>query len=199
VKKTTAKPMFFATPEDFRAWLAANHGTAKELWVGFRKVGTGRPSITWPQSVDEALCIGWIDGIRKRIDGHAYMIRFTPRKPASTWSAVNIKRMAELIAQDRVLAPGLTAFERRPKEKSGYSYEDRKSSKLNRASERLFRANAAAWAHFVSQAPGYRRTAIFWVVSAKKEETRRRRLAILIEACAAGMPIGRLAPPDKSR
>jgi uncharacterized protein YdeI (YjbR/CyaY-like superfamily) len=199
VKKAAVKPIFFATLEDFRAWLAANHGTATELWVGFRKVGTGRPSITWPQSVDEALCVGWIDGIRKRIDHDGYTIRFTPRKPTSTWSALNLKRMAELIAEGRVLPTGLEAYERRPKDRSGYSYEDRKSAKLDKASERLFRANAAAWAHFRSVAPSYRRTAIWWVVTAKKAETRRRRLAALIEACAAGRRIGILEPSDKAR
>jgi uncharacterized protein YdeI (YjbR/CyaY-like superfamily) len=200
VKKTAIKPQFFATPEDFRAWLAENHDTAGELWVGFYKVSTGRPSINWPQSVDEALCVGWIDGIRKRVDDHSYVIRFTPRRPTSIWSAVNIRRMAELIAAGRVLPAGLAAFGRRSKAKSGtYSYEQRGKAMLDRASKRLFRADAAAWKHFQAQAPGYRQIAVWWVVSAKKEETRQRRLAALIEACARGRRIGVMEQPDKAK
>jgi uncharacterized protein YdeI (YjbR/CyaY-like superfamily) len=200
VKKPAIKPLYFATPEEFRAWLAANHATARELWVGFHKVGTGRPSLTWPQSVDEALCAGWIDGIRKRVDDYSYMIRFTPRKPTSRWSAVNRKRMAELIALRRVLPAGLAAYERRSKAKSGiYSYEQRGKAKLDKAAERLFRASATAWKHFQAQAPGYRKIAVWWVVSAKKEETRQRRLAALIEACARGRRIGVMEQPDKAK
>jgi uncharacterized protein YdeI (YjbR/CyaY-like superfamily) len=199
MKPPVPRPRFFATPAAFRAWLAEHHATASVLWVGFHKVGTGRPSITWPQSVDEALCAGWIDGIRKRLDDHSYVIRFTPRKPTSTWSAVNIKRMEELVAQGRVLPAGLAAFERRPREKSGYSYEQRKAAKLDRASERLFRANAAAWKYFQSLAPGYRRTAVWWVVTAKKEETRQRRLATLIQRCAQRKPIGLLERAEKTK
>jgi uncharacterized protein YdeI (YjbR/CyaY-like superfamily) len=200
MKPPVIRPTFFATPDEFRAWLAEHHGMARELWVGFHKVGTGRPSLTWPQSVDEALCDGWIDGIRKRLDDHSYVIRFTPRKPTSTWSAVNVKRMGELIAQGRVLPAGLAAFERRSKKKSGiYSYEQRGKARLDKEFERLFRANTAAWKHFRAQAPGYRRLAVWWVVSAKKEETRQRRLAALIQACAGGRRIGVMERPDQAK
>jgi uncharacterized protein YdeI (YjbR/CyaY-like superfamily) len=183
-------PRFFATPAAFRKWLDANHATAGELLVGFYKVGTGRPSITWPESVDEALCVGWIDGVRKRVDDDSYTIRFTPRKAGSIWSAVNIAKMAELIRQGRVRPAGLKAFAARSAAKSGvYAYEQRASVALDEASDALFRADAAAWADWQARPAWYRKTATWWVVSAKKEETRRKRLAILIAACAQGQPI----------
>jgi uncharacterized protein YdeI (YjbR/CyaY-like superfamily) len=194
------KPLFFASAADFGAWLAKHHASVRELWVGFHKIGAGKPRITWPQSVDEALCVGWIDGIRKSIDEESYMIRFTPRKASSTWSAVNIKRMAELIGQGRVLPAGLKAFEMRTEKKSGiYSYEQRESAQLDKASEKLFRANTAAWKYFQAQAPWYRRTATHWVVSAKKEETRQRRLVQLIEACAQQRSIAAIPRPGKPK
>lgn len=194
------EPHFFATPEDFRAWLQANHATVGELWVGFYKVGTGRPSITWPQSVDEALCVGWIDGVRKRIDDESYVIRFTPRRPGSIWSAVNIKRMGELIAEGRVHPAGLAAFEKRRDDRSAiYSYEQRKTAELPEEYERRFRENTAAWEFFQSQPPGYRRTATFWVVSAKKEETRKKRISTLIADSAAGRRIAGLIPTGKEK
>lgn len=181
------EPRFFATPEEFRAWLQANHATAGELWVGFYKVGTGRPSITWPQSVDEALCVGWIDGVRKRLDDESYVIRFTPRRQGSIWSAVNIKRMGELTAEGRVLPAGLAAFEKRRDDKSSiYAYEQRKTAELPEEYERRFRQNAAAWEFFQAQAPWYRRNVTHWVISAKKEETREKRIATLIKDSAAG-------------
>jgi uncharacterized protein YdeI (YjbR/CyaY-like superfamily) len=198
--KTTIKPRFFATPDDFRRWLEKNHASAGELWVGFYKVGSGKPSITWPESVDEALCVGWIDGIRKSIDDESYMIRFTPRKATSTWSAVNIKRMAELQSQGRVLPAGLEAFEKRTEKKSGiYAYEQRGSAELDEAAERQFREQKAAWEFFQAQPPWYRKTAIWWVVSAQKEETRQRRLASLIESSAQGQTIRELTRPGKSK
>ena len=184
---TPTNVKFFATPADFRKWLAAHHETASELWVGFYKKESGRPGITWPQSVDEALCVGWIDGIRKRLDDESYVIRFTPRKAQSTWSAVNIARVAELTREGRMKAAGLAAFERRSDEKSAiYAYEQRKTATLDEAAERRFRANAKAWEFFQSQAPWYRRTAIYKVMSAKREETRQKRLAELIADSAAG-------------
>src|SRR5215218_1988433 len=180
------EPTFFATPEDFRAWLHANHATAGELWVGFHKVGSGRPSITWPQSVDEALCVGWIDGVRKRLDEHSYVIRFTPRKPGSIWSAVNIRRMGELQAEGRVLPAGAAAFERRRDDKSAiYSYERRHAAELPPEYEARFRQDAVAWEFFQRQPPWYRRTATHWVISAKKEETREKRISTLIADSAA--------------
>jgi uncharacterized protein YdeI (YjbR/CyaY-like superfamily) len=195
---TEPEPLFFATPADFRRWLTEHHESARELWVGFHKTGSGRPSITWPESVDEALCVGWIDGVRKRIDEESYKIRFTPRKATSTWSAVNIKRMAELTSQGRVLPAGLQAFEKRSEKKSGiYAYEQRGAAKLDEAAEQQFQAEKAAWEYFQAQPPWYRKTATWWVVSAKKEETRQRRLTVLIEASAEGRAIRELTRPAK--
>lgn len=191
---TPTSVKFFATPADFRNWLDANHETASELWVAFYKKESGRPSITWPQSVDEALCVGWIDGIRKRVDDESYVIRFTPRKAQSTWSAVNIARVAELTREGRMRTAGLATFERRSAAKSAiYAYEQRETATLDDAAERQFRANATAWEFFQSQAPWYRRTAIYKVMSAKREETRQKRLAELIADSAAGRRLGALA------
>ena len=159
-----------------------------ELNVGFYKVGSGRPSMTWPESVGEALCFGWIDGLRKRIDDHAYQIRFTPRKQGSIWSTVNIKHVEALIAEGRVKPAGLEAFERRTERKSSvYSYEQESSMDLAPDELRTFKRNKGAWAYFEQAAPNYRRTMIYWVVSPKQEATRGRRLAKLIESCAAGV------------
>ena len=187
---------FFAGPEGFRAWLEEHHAAETELWVGFYKVGTGRPSITWPESVDEALCFGWIDGLRKKLDEESYVIRFTPRKPSSNWSAKNITRIEELIAEDRVRPAGLAIYAARDPDKSRvYSFERRKAAKLDAEQEARLRANEAAWKFFQSQPPGYRRTAIHWVISAKREATRERRLNTLIEDSAAGR---RIAPLRRS-
>ena len=200
MEKLPVEPHFFATPTEFRQWLEEHHTSARELWVGFHKKGSGRPSITWPESVDEALCFGWIDGVRKSIDDKSYVIRFTPRKVSSTWSAVNIKRITELIGQGRVFPAGLEAFERRSEKKSGiYSYEQRGLAKLDKAHEQQFRAQKAAWEYFQAQPPGYKKIVTWWVVSAKKEETRQRRLATLIEASAEGRPIPGLLRPGKSK
>jgi uncharacterized protein YdeI (YjbR/CyaY-like superfamily) len=189
------EPTFFATPEELRAWLAEYHETETELLVGFHKKGSGRPSITWPQSVDQALCFGWIDGVRRRIDDATYSIRFTPRKARSTWSAVNVKRVAELTEQGLMRPAGIAAFERRSDDKTAiYAYEQRKAATLDPEHERRFRADAQAWAWFQAQPPSYRRTATYWVVSAKKPETRQRRLERLIEDSAAERPIPSLTP-----
>jgi uncharacterized protein YdeI (YjbR/CyaY-like superfamily) len=152
--------------------------------------------MTWPESVDQALCFGWIDGIRRRIDDERYSIRFTPRKPRSTWSAVNVKRIQELVAQGLVAPAGVAAFERRSDDRTAiYSHEQRTAAKLEPDQERRLEANARAHAFFASQPPWYRRAAIHWVTSAKKPETRERRLAQLIECSAAGRPVPPLARP----
>lgn len=192
------RPRFFATPDAFRAWLEAHHERETELLVGFYKRDSGKPSITWPQSVDEGLCFGWIDGVRKTIDEVSYTIRFTPRKARSNWSAINVRRIAELIALGRVHPAGLAAFERRSAERTGiYSYENRKSAVLDKSAEQQFRRNKKAWAYFESEAPSYRRIAIWWVVSAKKEETRRSRLATLISDSALGRRIPSQRRPER--
>lgn len=182
-----AAPKFFRTPADFRRWLEKNHADVAELWVGFHKKGSGKPSITWPESVDEALSFGWIDGVRRSIDETSYEIRFTPRRSTSIWSAVNTRRAKELIAEGRMAEAGIRAFEKRSDERSGvYSFEQRKEAKFDPALETRFRARAKAWRFFEAQPPGYRRLAAFWVMSAKKEETRLRRLAELIARSANG-------------
>jgi uncharacterized protein YdeI (YjbR/CyaY-like superfamily) len=181
------EPVFFETPEAFRAWLAKHHAAHVELLVGFWKVGCGKPCMTWPQSVDEALSFGWIDGVRKRIDDLSYTIRFSPRKPGSNWSAINIARVAELTADGRMHAAGLAAFEKRSAARSGiYAYEQRDQARLDAAAEKRFRADRKAWRFFEAQPPGYRHLAIWRVVSAKREATRESRLAALIEASARG-------------
>jgi uncharacterized protein YdeI (YjbR/CyaY-like superfamily) len=189
-------PRFFATAAELRAWFEAHHAGEDELLVGFYKKGSGRPSITWPESVDEALCFGWIDGIRRRIDDESYSIRFTPRRPRSIWSAVNIKRASELIAQGRMTPAGLVAFEARDEQRSAiYSYEQRHQAALEPEQEQRLRANAAAWEWFQSRPPSWQRGAIYWVTSAKRPETRERRLAQLIEEAAAGRMPKALTPP----
>jgi uncharacterized protein YdeI (YjbR/CyaY-like superfamily) len=186
-------PLFFATPAEFRRWLASNHAKADELWVGFHKRDSGEPSITWPEAVDEALCVGWIDGIRKRIDEKSYKIRFTPRKPGSTWSNVNTKRAGELIADGRMKPAGSRAFEARQEKKAGiYSFEQKEAPALAPSQEKRFRAMKKAWKFFSSQPPGYQRIALWWVISAKREETREKRLSTLIADSAAGLRIAQL-------
>jgi uncharacterized protein YdeI (YjbR/CyaY-like superfamily) len=190
------KPTFFATPDDFRRWLEENHAEAAELWVGFHKRDSGRPSITWPESVDEALCFGWIDGVRYRIDASSYKIRFTPRRAGSIWSNVNVKRVGVLKELGRMRPAGLKAFEKADPKRSGiYAYE-RETARLGPAHQKRFKADAKAWAFFRAQPPGYQRLTTFYVVSAKQEETRLRRLEILIAHCAAGRRLGMLAPPS---
>lgn len=192
------KPIFFVTPTEWRNWLAKHHKTETELWVGFHKKGTGKPSITWPESVDEALCFGWIDGIRKSLGPDIYVIRFTPRKRTSVWSNVNTKRVEELTRAKRMRAAGVAAFNARDPKKSGiYLFEQRQSAKLSDEDVRKFKANKKAWEYFQSIAPGYRRLATFWVTSAKRDETRARRLATLIADCAAGRKIGLLRRPGE--
>lgn len=178
------KPRFFKSQSDFRKWLEKHHSTETELLVGYYKKSAGQPSIDWPQSVDEALCFGWIDGIRRTIDETSYTIRFTPRKKGSTWSNVNIKRAQELIDQGLMKPAGLKAFQARREYKSGiYSYEQR-SDKLPEPYEKVFKQNKAAWAFFQAQPPSYRKRVFWWVVSAKQEETRLKRLQRVIEDSA---------------
>ena len=192
------RPTFFADPSQFRAWLEEHHHRAAELWVGFHKKGSGKPSITWPEAVDQALCFGWIDGLRKSVDDDSYMNRFTPRTARSTWSAVNVKRATELIAQGLMQPAGLKAFEARADDRSAiYSYEQRKTAELDAAQKKQFQKNRKAWEFFQAQPPGYRRSAAHWVVSAKREETQARRLSQLIEDSAHGRPIGPLSRPTK--
>ncbi len=191
------KPIFFATPVKWRAWLEKNHDSKSEVLVGFHRKSSGLPTMTWSEAVDQALCFGWIDGVRRSIDETSYYNRFTPRRPNSNWSAVNIKKVEKLTKQGLMHPAGVAAFERRSKERSKtYSYE-RANAKLNASYEKRFRARKGAWAFWESQPPGYRRTATWWVVSAKREETRERRLATLIEDSAKGRRIGLLAQPDR--
>ena len=184
-------PRYFATASAFRAWLEAHHSTHAELLVGFHKRATGRPCMTWPESVDEALCFGWIDGVRRTVDAERYTIRFTPRRPRSTWSQVNVARVAELARLGRMHPTGEAAFATRT-ETGRYSYEQGHAAQLDPDAERRFRRHRAAWAFFQSQAPSYQRTAIFWVISAKKDETRASRLETLIKDSAAGQRVGPL-------
>jgi uncharacterized protein YdeI (YjbR/CyaY-like superfamily) len=169
------EPTFFETPAKFRKWLAKNHAKAAFLLVGFYKKGTGRKSITWPESVDEALCFGWIDGVRKGIDAERYAIRFTPRKPGSIWSSVNIRKIQELTDLGRMQSAGLAAFEARKEDRSGIYSHEQGDVELPEPYQGLLRENAAAWAFFESQPPSYRKRVSWWVASAKKEETRRKR------------------------
>jgi uncharacterized protein YdeI (YjbR/CyaY-like superfamily) len=188
------KPLFFATPAVFRRWLRANRSKGDELWVGYYKRHTGRPSLTWPESVDEALCFGWIDGIRRSLDADSYMIRFTPRRSRSQWSDVNIVRAQALIAEGRMQPAGLRAFEARPARETGYSYERAKAS-LTPEDEQTFRRAKRAWSWFQSRPPGYRRTVAHWVASAKKPETRAKRLRELIAHCEAQQAIPAMQRP----
>ncbi len=196
----TVEPHFFPSPSAWRAWLEEHHAGSKELWVGLYKRDSGRPSITWPEAVDGALCFGWIDGVRKSVDDISYKIRFTPRKPRSVWSAVNVKRATELSAIGLMHRAGLAAFQKREGKRSEiYSYEQRKGTKLPAAYEKGFRTHKIGWKFFQAQAPWYRRTSSWWVISAKKEETRLRRLAALIEHSERQRPIPQLTRPPKAK
>ena len=193
------KPTFFKTPAHLRKWLEKNHEATTELLVGFYKVGTGKQSITWPQLVEEVLCFGWIDGVRKGIDEDSYTIRITPRKPRSNWSSINIKLMNRLIAEGRVAAAGLAAWERRDEKRSEiYSYE-RKNATLSPSDIKTFKADKKAWDNFEKMPPGYRRTVAHLVASAKTEETRQRRLAQLMDYSRRGERIPMLTPLAKPK
>ncbi len=192
-------PTFFATAKQWRNWLLKNHESAKEIIVGFHKKHTGTPSITWPESVDQALCFGWIDGIRRGIDEDTYCIRFTPRKPKSIWSAVNIKRIKELIEAGEVAPAGLKAFEIRDEKKANlYSFEQKEVA-FTPAQKKLFKANTAAWKYFESMPLSYRRPATWWVQSAKQEATKTQRLNTLIADSEAGKKIKSLSYASKPK
>jgi uncharacterized protein YdeI (YjbR/CyaY-like superfamily) len=184
-------PLFFATPAEFQAWLAGHHNSVAVQWIGFYKKSTGECSITWEESVDEALCYGWIDGLRKSIDNERYTIRFTPRKPGSVWSARNIDRISVLTAEGRMHQSGLAAYAdhlERPNPRSGYRTSDFVED-LPKEMLTAIRANPAAWAFYNSQPSGYRKQTTRWITSARREETRERRLAALIEDAANGLKV----------
>lgn len=178
--------VFFANSAEFRKWLEENHQAETELLVGYYKVGTKKPSMTWSESVDEAICFGWIDGVRKSVDEESYCIRFTPRNPKSNWSAVNIKKVEEMIRLGKMTTAGLAAFEKRTEARSEvYSYEN-KPEQFSPELENRFRENKAAWDFFSRQSPMYKKTIMFYVMSAKQETTRFSRLDKLMQACAEG-------------
>lgn len=188
--------LFFPTPADFRAWLKAHHATESELIVGFYRKGCGKPSITWPESVEEALCYGWIDGIRRKLTDDSYSIRFTPRKPRSIWSKINLKTMERLIAEGRVAVAGRKVYEARNKDKTNlYSFE-REAAHLSAEQESRFKKSAKAWEFWQAQVPSYRKPATWWVLSAKQEPTREKRLQELIECSSKGVKIRPLRRPS---
>ena len=193
--KPPPDPLYFETPAELRDWFDANHETASELWLGSYKKATGRPSVQWSEAVDEALCVGWIDSIRYSLDAERSAQRFTPRRKGSNWSAVNIAKVAELTAQGRMRPAGLAAFAARSDARSAvYSYEQRHAAAFAPDDEARFRANASAWEWWEKRPPSYRTAARYWVVSAKKPETRARRLDTLIEDSAAGRTVKPLTP-----
>jgi uncharacterized protein YdeI (YjbR/CyaY-like superfamily) len=180
------RPRYFVSPAELRRWLAAHHATERELLVGFYKKASGKVGISYKEAVDEALCFGWIDGVKRRVDEERYTHRFTPRKAVSTWSLVNTRRADELVALTRMAAPGLDVFRRRdPKRTRIYSFENRPKT-FDTALERQFKKNAAAWKFFRAQPPGYQRLMTHWVMNAKQDETRLRRLGTLVKTSAEG-------------
>ena len=197
-KGSESNPIFFKGPEQFRDWLAKNHDTADELWIGFWKVSTGKPSITWSEAIDEELCYGWIDGIRKGIDAYSYKQRFTPRRPRSIWSRINIARVEALKKQGRMKPAGLAAYEKRDVT-SVYAFEQGEGVGLAAREQAALKKNTKAWEFFMKQPPYYRKVAGWWVMSAKKEETRQRRLETLIRDSAAGRRYGPMAPTKSKR
>jgi uncharacterized protein YdeI (YjbR/CyaY-like superfamily) len=191
------KPVFFRSLDELHNWFRKNHNKMSEVWIGFYKVSSGKKSVGYKEAVDEALCFGWIDGIRKSLDEESYVNRFTPRKKSSIWSNVNIKRINELIEEGRIHPAGLAAFKDRTKERSGlYSFEQN-SHKLSSAFEKQFKANKKAWKYFNSKAPWYQRTSIHWVMSAKQEVTRLKRLETLINDSENERTIAPLTRPTK--
>lgn len=192
-KGSESNPIFFKGPGELRQWLENNHDRAKELWIGFWKKATGKPSLTWQECIDESLCFGWIDGIRKSIDADSYKQRVTPRRPTSIWSLANIKRVDVLTAEGRMRPTGFAAFERHDRTKA-YSFEQGRRAGLDPDLEAVFRKNRKAWEFFQAQPPYYRRMAGWFVMSGKKEETRQRRLETLIRDSTAGRRIGLMTP-----
>jgi uncharacterized protein YdeI (YjbR/CyaY-like superfamily) len=194
---TESDPIFFRNPAEYRKWLEKNHATAKELWIGYYKKATGKPSLTWEQTVDESLCFGWIDGIRKSIDEVSFKQRVTPRRPTSVWSQINIRKIGELSKAGLMQPAGLAAFEKRDSKRT-YSYESF-AAPLGRDQEEIFRANKKAWEFWQAQPAGYKRLASWYVMSAKQEATRQRRLERLIVDSAAGRRIGMLETKKKAK
>ena len=192
------EPHFFSSSEELRSWYEKHHDKADVLWVGLYRKATGKQTISWSDAVDQALCFGWIDGVRKTIDDESYANRFTPRRPNSNWSAVNVAKVGRLKAEGLMTPPGLAAFAKRREDKTAvYSYERRDEARFDRQQLKQFKANAQAWRFFNAQPPGYRKLATFWVVSAKREETRTRRLAQLIEDSSAGRRLAQLSQPRR--
>jgi uncharacterized protein YdeI (YjbR/CyaY-like superfamily) len=190
---------FFASPAELRDWFDANHKTAAELWLGYHKKATGRPSVSWSEAVDEALCVGWIDSVRYSIDAERSRQRFTPRRKGSNWSSVNIAKVARLTAEGRMRPAGHKSFAERTEAKSGvYSYENRHLAAFSAEESAAFRANEAAWAWFESRPASYRTGATWWVVSAKRDETRQRRFAELVAESSAGRMPKHLTPPRRN-
>jgi uncharacterized protein YdeI (YjbR/CyaY-like superfamily) len=197
--RNMTKIVHFSSPEEFRKWLAKNHAAATELFVGFYKTTSGKKGATYAQALDEALCFGWIDGVRRSIDLNSYMIRFTPRKPKSIWSLVNVRHVERLQKAGKMAEPGLKAFALREKQRTGiYSFEQKRPG-LSAKFKKLLRANGPAWEFFSSQAPWYQRTAGHWVVRAKQQETRLRRFAKLVEVSANGQRLDQLTPKGKRK
>jgi len=193
------KPLFFPSQSDLRKWFEKNHEKEIEVYIGFYKVGSGKPSITWSQSVDEALCFGWIDGVRRSIDVYSYFIRFTPRKPTSNWSLINIKKIEELTRLGLMKPAGLKAYSKRKDHKSGiYAYENEKV-KLKPSYEKKIKADKKAWAFFQIQAPHYKKIVTRWIMTAKQEATQIKRLNELINDCRAGLKIRTQRYGNKSK
>ena len=193
------KPIYFGSAAEFRAWLEEHHATEPAVLVGYWKKKTGKPSLTWSEAVDEALCFGWIDSVMHGVDDERHVQRFTPRKPSSNWSAINVAKVERLRAEGRMRPAGEAAFARRRADKTAiYAYEQRRHPALAPEEQARFEASPAAWAFFQSTPPSYRRPALWWVVSAKRAETRARRLATLIDDSAAGRRLKQLAPRKRA-
>lgn len=191
---------FFPTPKDFRAWLKKHHASKAVLWVGYYKKATGKASITWPESVEEALCYGWIDGVRKKIDDEAYKVRFTPRRANSIWSKKNIDSVQQLLKEGRMQAAGIKTFESRQEEKSGlYSLEQKKALNFSKTLRAQFEKEAAAWTFFNDQPPGYKKTITQWVMSAKREDTQQRRFDRLLALSKESRRVDLLSPFGTSK
>ena len=198
--KAAGSLAFFSGLVPFRRWLRKNAATAGELLVGFHTLGSGRPSITYPDARDEALCFGWIDGIRRNVDAETYSIRFTPRKPRSLWSRVNVERVEALTREGRMQEAGRAAYARREESRTGvYAFEQREAARLGPKEEKALRAERAAWAFWSAQPPSYRRVASWWVIGAKKEATRARRLGLLVGHSARGERLPQYRPLPKKK
>jgi uncharacterized protein YdeI (YjbR/CyaY-like superfamily) len=198
--RETPEPIYFESPEALRAWFEANHETADELWIGYHKKATGRPSVSWSETVDEALCFGWIDGVRYSVDAERFKQRLTPRRNGSNWSAINVAKVERMTAEGRMRPAGLAAFARRTEARTGvYSYEQRHAARLTDEELARFQADVAAWQWFQSRPASYRTAAVWWVASPKRPETRDRRFRSLVEESAAGRMPKALTPPGRER